>query len=289
MHLAKLASSKFVVTCEISSPKGTNLDGFLNSVDSVKDYVDAINIADNQRAVMRAGPLAICNLLKKRGIEPVMELAARDKNRLALQSDLLAAAIMDIENVTLVTGHDPTLGDHAEAKPVYDLDSVSLVDVAVGLIQGKDMAGHPIDGAPDFCLGVVASPGLVDDEKEMSRLKEKLHRGARFIQTQPVYEPEVMEKFVEAIKDFEVPVFAGHVILKSASMASFMNSNFPGIKIPDSMIRKLEGLPRDKVIETTLEISVELIKNIKPFCQGICFIPEGWERYLSRVVEQIGV
>ena len=289
MHLAELANSKFVITCETSSPKGVDLEDFLNRVDLVKDYVAAINIGDNQRAVMRAGPLAICNLLKKRGIEPVMELAARDKNRLALQSDLLAAAIMGIENIVLVTGHDPTLGDHAEAKPVYDLDSVALIDVAVGLTQGRDMAGHPIDGAPDLCLGVVATPGLVDDEKEMSRLKEKLQRGARFIQTQPVYELEVMEKFVEAIKGFEVPVFAGHVILKSASMASFMNSNFPGVKIPDTMIRELEGLPRDRVIETTLQMSAELIKKIKPMCQGIHFMPEGWERYLSRIVEQVGI
>lgn len=289
MHLAELAKSKFVITCEISSPKGTNLEDFFNRVDSVKAYVDAITVGDNQRAVMRAGPLAICNLLKKRSIEPVMELTARDRNRLALQSDLLAAAIMGIENVILVDGHDPAQGDHAAAKAVNDLDSVALVDAAVGLTRGRDMAGHPIDGAPDFCLGVVASPGLVDDKKEMAGLKEKLERGAGFIQTQPVYDVAVMEKFLEAIRGFGVPVFAGHMILKSASMASFMNSNFPGIRVPDVMVRALEGLPRDRVVETSLHLSVELIKRLRPMCQGINFMPEGWERYLSNIVEQMGL
>lgn len=289
MRLVELAKSKFVITCEISSPKGTNLDEFLNRVDVVKGYVDAISIGDNQRAVMRAGALAICNLLKKRDIEPVMELASRDKNRLALQSDMLAAAIMGIENIVLVCGHDPAMGDHAAAKAVNDLDCVALVDAAVCLMRGTDIAGHPIDGTPDFCLGVVANPGMVSDKAEMAELKAKLERGACFIQTQPVYDAAVMEKFLEAIRGFDVPVFAGHMILKSASMASFINSNFPGIRVPDNMVRALEGLPRDKVVETSLGLSVELIKKLGPMCQGINFMPEGWERHLPDIIEQAGI
>lgn len=289
MRLVELAKSKFVVTCEIGSPKGTNLDDFFNRVDVVKGCVDAITVGDNQRAVMRAGALAICNLLKKRNIEPVMELASRDRNRLALQSDMLAAAIMGIENIVLVSGHDPAQGDHAAAKPVYDLDCVALVDTAMCLMRGKDVAGHPLDGNPDFCLGVVASPGLIDDKNEMAELKEKLERGACFIQAQPVYDAAVMERFLEAISRYKVPVFAGHIILKSSSMASFINSNFPGIMVPDKMVRALEGLPRDKVVETSLKLSAELITELKPMCQGINFMPEGWERHLSSILEKAGI
>jgi len=289
MRLAELAKNKFVVTCEISSPKGTNLDDFLNRVDAVKACVDAVSIGDNQRAVMRAGALAVCHLLKKRNIEPVMELACRDRNRLALQSEMLGAAIMGIENVVLVCGHDPAQGDHAQAKMVNDLDCVALVETAVCLMRGNDIAGHPIDGTPDFCLGVVANPGLINDKAEMAELKAKLERGACFIQTQPVYDTEVMEQFLKATKDFQVPVFAGLMPLKSASMASFINSNFPGIKVPDKTLRALEGLPREKVIETSLDLSAELVKKLKGMCQGVNFMPEGWERHVAGIIERAGI
>ncbi len=288
MHLSELIKrGQFVITCEISSPKGVNINEFLNSVDLVKDYVDAINIGDNQRAVMRAGCLSMCHLLKERNIEPVMELTPRDRNRLALQSDLLSAAILGVENVLLLTGHDPSVGDHAEAKPVYDLDSVSLVNTAMTLMQGKDITGHALDGAPNFCFGVMATPGLEPAEPHLAELKEKIAQGAQFIQTQAVYDPEVLERFMESISGFKVPVLVGHVMLKSASMASFMNSNIPGVNVPEKLILELEGLPREKVSETSLQISIDLLKKMKPMCQGIHLMPAGWEKYVPRIVEAI--
>jgi len=166
---------------------------------------------------------------------------------------------------------------------------VGLVDAAICLMRSKDIAGHPIDGAPDFCIGVVASPGLVDDKREMAELKVKLERGVSFVQTQPVYDAAVMEKFLEAIASYKVPVFAGHMMLKSASMASFINSNFPGISVPDRMVRALEGLPRDKMVETSLQLSVELIKKLKTMCQGVNFMPEGWERHLATITREADI
>ncbi len=288
MHLSELIKrNQFVITCEIDSPKGVNIEDFLDKVDLVKDSVDAINIGDNQRAVMRAGALAICHLLKTRDIEPVMELTTRDKNRIALQSELLGAAIMGIENVLLLTGYDPLWGDHAETKPVYDLDSVSLVKAAMTLTQGQDITGHALDGAPNFCFGVAATPGLEPADVHLAKLKEKIAQGAQFIQTQTIYEPETLERFMESASQFNVPVIVGHIMLKSASMASFMNSNFPGVTVPKEVLNELQGLPKEQVVETSLQISIELLKKMKPMCHGIHFMPAGWEGYVPRIVEAV--
>ena len=278
---------QFVITCEVDSSKGVDIDEFLNKVDVVKVCVDAINIGDNQRAVMRAASLAICHLLKTRNIEPIMELTPRDRNRVALQSDLLGAAILGIENILLLTGHDLSMGDHAEAKPVYDLDSSSLVNAAMTLTKGTDMTGHALDGAPNFCLGVTVTLELEPEELQLAELKGKIAQGVQFIQTQPIYEPEVLERFMESISSFNVPVMVGHIMLKSASMASFMNSNFPGVTVPESLVKELVGLPREQVVETSLQISIELLKKMKPLCQGIHFMPAGWERYVPRIVEAV--
>lgn len=288
MHLSELFNrGQFVITCELGAPKGVNIEEFLDKADLIKGYVHAINVGDNKRAVMRAGSLAICHLLKSRNIEPVMELTTRDRNRIALQSDLLSAAILGIENILLVTGYPPSVGDHTDAKPVYDFDSVSLVNAAMTLTQGRDITGHALDGAPNFCFGVAATPGLEPAEMHLARLKEKIAQGAQFIQTQTVYEPEVLEKFMESISGFNVPVMVGHVMLKSVSMASFMNSNLPGVTVPQKLIKELEGLPKEQLIETSLQISTELLKKMKPMCQGIHFMPEGWERYVPRIIEAV--
>ena len=266
---------KFVVTCEIDSPKGVNLEEFLDKADMVKDYVDAIHIGDNQRAVMRAAPLAICHVLKEKQIETIMELSAQYRNRLALQADLLGAAILGVENVLLTKGFDPSIGDHAEAKSVLDLDCVALVKTAVTLTKGVDMTGHALNEAPNFCLGVTAVPELETDGAHLAELKEKISLGASYIQTQPIYEPEVLEKFLESISGLNVPVIVGHMMLKSASMARFINSNLPGVSVPEKLIRKLEGLPRNQLVEKSLQISVALLKKMKPLCQGVHFIPAG--------------
>jgi methylenetetrahydrofolate reductase (NADPH) len=278
---------KFVVTCEIDSPKGIGIEEFLDKVEMVKDYVDAIHIGDNQRAVMRAASLAICHVLKEKNIEPVMELAAQYRNRLALQADLLGAAILGVENVLLTEGFDPSMGDHAEAKPVHDLDGLALVKAAVNLTKGADLTGHALNEAPHFCLGVAAISARDTDETSLAELKEKISLGAGYIQTPPIYEPEVLERFLESINGLHVPVIIGHMMLKSASMARFMNSNLPGVAVPEKLIRELEGLPRNQLLEKSQQISVALLKKMKPLCQGVHFIPAGWEIYVPGIVQEI--
>jgi len=277
---------KFVVTCEIDSPKGINIEEFLDKADMVKEYIDAISIGDNQRAVMRASPLAICHVLKEKNLEPVMELSAQYRNRLALQADLLGAAILGVENVLLSEGFDPSIGDHAEAKTVLDLDSLALVKTAVNLTKGVDMTGHPLNEAPNFCLGVTA-PDVVANGTHLAELKEKISLGASYIQTHPIYEPEVLERFLESLHGVNVPVIVGHMMLKSASMARFINSNLPGIQVPERLIRELEGLSRDNLLRKSLQISIELLRKMKPLCQGVHFIPAGWERYIPGIIPQI--
>jgi len=237
--------------------------------------------------VMRASPLAICHVLKEKNLEPVMELSAQYRNRLALQADLLGAAILGVENVLLSEGFDPSIGDHAEAKTVLDLDSLALVKTAVNLTKGVDMTGHPLNEAPNFCLGVTAAPDVVANGTHLAELKEKISLGASYIQTHPIYEPEVLERFLESLHGVNVPVIVGHMMLKSASMARFINSNLPGIQVPERLIRELEGLSRDNLLRKSLQISIELLRKMKPLCQGVHFIPAGWERYIPGIIPQI--
>ena len=289
MHLSELIKrQQFVITCEIDPPKGVDVDEFLDKVNIVRDSVDALNIGDNERAVMRASSLAICRILKEQNIEPIMGLAARYRNRIAVQSDMLGAAILGVENLLLLAGYDPSVGDHVEAKPVNDLDSVSLVSAAVTLQKGQDMGGHNLNESPEFCLGVLATPDTDGGMSELAELKEKIALGIDFIQTQPVYDPEILERFVESISSFNVPVIVGHMMLKSASMARFINSNLPGVTVPEQVIGEFEGLSKNQAAERSLGLSIELLTKMKPMCQGICFTPAGWERYIPRIVEAIG-
>jgi len=288
MHLSELAKSgEFIITCELASPKGVNIQNFLDQADQLKSYVHAINIGDNPRATMRAGSWALCHLLKSRDIEPVMELVTRDRNRIALQSDMLGAAILGIENIILSDGHDPSVGDHTEATSVHDLNCISLAGAAKTLTGGHDMTGHALDGAPSLCLGIMANPGLEPLEKQLDTIKEAVAQGAQFIQTQPVYDPSVLERFVNSIHNLDVTIIVGHMMLKSVSMASFINSNLEGVTVPDAMIKQLEGQPRNIAVETSLQMSANLIKAIKPLCHGIHFIPAGWERYVPRIIETL--
>jgi 5,10-methylenetetrahydrofolate reductase len=278
---------EFIVTCELGPPKGVDIQGFLDVADLVKDSVHAVNIGDNTRGVMRAGSWAICHMLKTRGIEPVMEMTTRDRNRIALQSDLLGAAILGIENVLFDTGHDPAVGDHVDAKAVRDLDCASLAEVARTLTEGADMAGHALEGAPSLCFGVMATPGLEPTEEHLAEVRRAVDCGAQFIQTQPVYDPAVLQRFMEAVADLGVPVVVGHMMLKSVSMASFINSNVQGVTVPDAMMRQLDGLRRDELIEASLRLSIDFLRQTRPMCQGIHFMPAGWERYVSRIVDAI--
>ncbi|MEI6862942.1 MAG: methylenetetrahydrofolate reductase, partial [Candidatus Omnitrophota bacterium] len=215
----KIHAGKFIVTSEIGPPKGTDVKEILEDAELIKNRVDAINVTDLQSSMMKVGSLAVCRLLKERGIEPIFQLTCRDRNRLALQSDLLSASILGIENVLILTGDYPILGDHPEAKPVFDLGSVQLLETAKMLASGKDMKGNPLKGTPKFCLGAVVNPGADPLEPEIIKMEQKVKAGAEFFQTQAVYDIELFRNFIDAARHVKVPIFAGIVLLKSAGMA----------------------------------------------------------------------
>lgn len=283
----KLASGKFVVTSEIAPPKGTDVKDLLEDAALVGTRVDAVNVTDLQSSVMRAGSLSICRLLKDRGIEPVFQMTCRDRNRLALQSDLLSASILGIENILILTGDYPTLGDHPEAKPVFDLGSVQLLEAAKTLQGGKDMKGNPLTGRPSFCLGAVVNPGADPLEPEIIKMEQKIAAGAKFFQTQAVYDIGLFKRFMQEIKHLKTPVLAGIVLLKSSGMARFMNKNVSGIFVPEGLIKEMEGA-KDKAA-VSIDIAARLIKELKPLCRGVHIMPIGWYKKVPLVLDAAGL
>jgi len=279
-----LVSGTFVVTGEIGPPKGVSLDKCLHDAEMLRSQVTAINVTDLQSAVLRVGSLAVSARLIERGLEPVFQLTCRDRNRLALQSDLLSAWALGIENVLCLTGDHPILGDHTEAKPVYDLDSVQLLKAAAELNQGRDMAGHELESEPDFFLGAVVTPAAEPVEPQIIKMKKKIEAGAKFFQTQAVYEPEKFEQFMDQVQNFNVPVIAGIVILKSAAMASFMNTSVAGINVPDSIIKEMETTVKEDRKKKAVEICARVIRQVKPFCQGIHIMPLGWDDLVPEII-----
>lgn len=282
---------KFVVTGEAAPPKGTNTAKMLSEAAPLKDMVDAVNITDNQSAVVKMGSLAASRCLKDNGIEPVYQLTCRDRNRLAIQSDLLSAAALGIENVLCLTGDHVSLGDHPHAKAVYDLDSVQLLKIASGLNHGKDSSGNELDGSTDFCLGAVVSPCTEPVEMQVIKLEKKIEAGACFIQTQAVYDTRLLEDFMNRLarRNITVPVMVGIVFIKSASMANYMNKNVAGIEVPETIIKEFENTPGDGLKAKSLEITIELVNAYKDMCQGIHFMPLGWTDMVPEVLKNTGL
>jgi len=285
----KLARGQFVVTGEVGPPKGVDLSSCLAEAASLGSSVTAINVTDLQSAVLRVGSMAVSAKLVESGMEPIFQLSCRDRNRLALQSDLLSAWVFGVENVLCITGDHPILGDHAEAKLVYDLDSVQLLKAAGMLNQGIDLAGHSLESSPDFFLGAVVTPMAEPVEPQIIKMQKKIDAGARFFQTQAVYEPERFEQFMGRVAGFGVPVIAGMVLLKSAAMAKYMNSNVAGIRVPDSIIEELENTCKTDRKRKTIEITARIIRRIKPFCQGVHLMPMGWGECVPEIIEQAGL
>ncbi|HNS32905.1 MAG TPA: methylenetetrahydrofolate reductase [bacterium] len=281
----KLNSGKFVITSEVGPPKGTNIMPHIEEAEKLRDKVDAFNVTDIQSSVMRLGSLATCRLLVDRGMEPVFQATCRDRNRLALQSDLLSASVLGIRNVLALTGDHTVLGDHPQAKPVFDLDSVSLLKAAKGLMEGKDMVGNELDGVPDFFLGAVVSPGYQPLELQLIKMEKKIEAGAKFFQTQAVYDVKSFESFMKEASKYNVPVLGGIVLLKSAGMAKFMNDNVAGVSVPENYIKMMASADKKERPKVSIQIASELIKGMKDICSGIHLMPLGWDRYIPDVLE----
>lgn len=275
-----LEKKQFVVTSEVGPPKGINIDKIINEAELLKGKVAAFNVTDMQSSVMRLGSLAVCHLLQERGMEPIFQLTCRDRNRISLQSDLLNAHVLGIRNVLVLTGDHPVLGDHPDAKPVFDLDSVSLLRVASGLMEGRDMNGNELDGRPNFCLGAVVNPGADPIELQLLKMQKKIDCGAKYFQTQAVFDIDKFSEFMNQARKFEIPIIGGIIILKSAGMARFMNDNIAGVQVQDKYIEKIANTDKSDRPKVAIEIATELIEGMKNLCQGVHIMALGWERYV---------
>lgn len=282
----KLESSRFVVTAEVCPPKGDDCGEFLEKSRALKGIVDAVNVTDNQGANMRISPLAPAALLVREGIEPILQLTCRDRNRLALQSELLGAAALGVTNILALTGDYISFGDHAGAKPVFDLDAVQLLHAITGLNAGRDLAGTPLHGAPSFYAGAAAAPEAEPFELTLAKLEKKAAAGGRFFQTQAVFVPDKLARFSEAVRPFGVKVIAGIILLKSAGMARYMNAHIPGLKIPAELVAELEGA--DRPLETGVAIARRLAAAVRPYCDGIHLMVMGKEERIPEILAAIG-
>ena len=284
-------NGEFVVTAEVGPPKGCHME---HVVEEAKEYlsgITAVNITDNQSSVMRMGSFPACVMLKNAGLTPILQLTCRDRNRIALQSELLGAAALGIDNILCLTGDHTKMGDHPGAKPVFDLDSVSLLHTVCQLEKGIDLAGNPLVGeAPKFAKGAVVSPCSDSLDAQLAKMERKVMAGAEYFQTQAVFDSEKFISFMEKAKQFGKPVQLGVIIPKSAAMAKFMNNNVAGVHVPQEMIDALAAdKERAKAGITGVEIAAKIIRECRPYCQGVHIMALGWESKVPALLEQAGL
>jgi methylenetetrahydrofolate reductase (NADPH) len=285
-----LGAGKFAITCEVGPLKGTDTTEVEEVAELLTGRVDAANVTDQQSSVMRLGSMATCHLIKDKGLEPIFQMTCRDRNRLALQSDLLSAHVLGIENVLALTGDLPSLGDQPQAKPVYDLDSVQLLWTIQRLNEGFDINGNELQGKTDFFAGAVVTPEADTEAKrelQFYKMEKKIANGARFFQTQAIYDLETFARFMKRVEGFKVPVLAGIIPLKSAAMARFMNKNVAGVFVPDELIDKM-AKAEDKTV-AGIEIAASLMKNLKDICQGVHLMAIGWEKKVPAILDAAGL
>ena len=284
-------NGQFVVTAEVGPPKGIHVD---HLVEEAKEYlggITAVNVTDNQSSVMRMGSLPTCVALKNAGLTPILQLTCRDRNRIALQSELLGAAMLGIDNILCLTGDHTKMGDHPGAKPVFDLDAVSLLYAASELEKGRDLSGNELIGeAPKFAKGAVVSPCSDSLDAQLAKMERKVMAGADYFQTQAVFEPEKFIAFAEKAKQFGKPVQLGIIIPKNAGMCKFMNRNVAGVHVPQHMIDALAAdKERAKAGITGVEIAAQIIRECKPYCQGVHIMALGWESKVPALLEMAGL
>jgi len=283
----KLYSGEFVVTTEIGPPKGIDVSEMIHDIDVLKDKVDAINITDHQSSVMRYPSIGGCLLVKEKGGEPILQVTCRDRNRLALQAELLFAHSRGVCNVLCLTGDSVDVGDHKEAKPVFDLDSVQLLKLARILESGTDSAGNELKGAPQFCLGSSVHPEADFIEPQLLKFDKKVAAGAQFFQTQGVFDLASLRRFMQYASQFDVKILAGIIVMASARMAKYMNANVPGIVVPQAIIDELATAEKGKGLQKGVEIAARLMRTIREeeLCHGVHIMAVGNERVVPDILE----
>jgi len=277
----------FVVTAEVGPPKGTEIGEMVEHIELLKDKVDGLNVTDNQSSVMRISSLAVCRMILDHGGEPILQLTCRDRNRLALQSELLSAWVLGVKNVLCLTGDYISVGDHPQAKPVFDLDSVQLLQTVCVLNQGKDLAGNEMQGGTDLFAGAVVTPEADPIEPQLMKFEKKLAAGAKFIQTQAIYDIDNFKRFMDRVRRDGVKIMAGIVLLVSAGMAKYMNKNVPGIFVPDELISELSDAPKGKRLEAGIRIAGRMIRQLREekVCDGVHIMAIGKEAVVPDILK----
>ena len=284
-------SGKFVVTSEVAPPKGTNIEKMLHHIDLLKDKVDAINVTDHQSSVMRFPSIGGCLAIKEGGGEPILQMTCRDRNRLALQAELLLAYTRGIRNVLCLTGDAIVVGDHKEAKGIFDLDSLQLLRTIRQMESGKDLGGNDLDGTVEFCAGAIVTPEARPIEPQLIKFEKKIEAGAEFFQTQAVYDLDNFAKFMQYARQFSVKILAGIVLLSSARMAKYMTENVPGIFVPQYLIDELASAPKGEALNKGIEIAGRMVATLKKesICDGVHIMAIGREEVTPDILAIAGL
>ena len=298
----KLANGQFAITAEMAPPKGCDFTEQLEVAELLKGKVDAVNVTDMQSACLKASSLGLCIKLQQNGIDAIVQMTGRDRNRMAIMGDVLSAAAFGINTVLALTGDHPTVGDCKEAKPVYDLDSVGILKMLSEMeATGTDCGGNALSVTPKLFKGAVVTPVYDPLPLQISKLKKKVAAGAQFIQTQGIFDMDSLKSFMQQVRaaGITVPIMAGIIPLKTAGMAKFMNANVPGIQVPDWMIQRLEaaaaegkekgvkGLP----MQAGMDMAAEFIAQIKAenVCEGVHIMAIGAEQNVPEILKRAGI
>lgn len=289
---SKLESGQFTVTCEFGPIKGTETHELHENIELLKGKVDAVNVTDQQSSIMRMSAFATALMCVQGGLEPIYQMTCRDRNRIALQSDLLGAWTLGVRNVLTLTGDLPSQGDQPMAKGVFDLDSVTLLQAISTLNGGHDMSGNELKGSPDFFAGAVVkveSNTEASEELQIIKFRKKIAAGCKFFQTQAVYDPAAFEKFMKKVEKYKVPVMVGVIPLRNAGSARYMNAHVAGIRVPDDLIQQMASAAKEDREKVGIQMAADLIKKMKPMCQGIHIMAVNWEKKVPEIMALAGL
>ena len=283
-----LASGEFVKIVEIQPPKGVDLTKFLGHAEAIRGRVDAILVPELETSIMRLSSLAASKVLSEKGFEAIHHTPCGHKNRIALQSELLGAAVLGLETVWVTRGDPPNIGDHPEAKEVFDLDENDLLSAIKRLQEGYDLSGNDLEGTPSFTVGASFSAGVTGHvlDLELLEIEKKIRLGVDFFITTPVFDLNQFAQVMEKVRPFKVPVFASVMILKSVGMARYINKHIDGVMVPDDIIQRMMKEP-DKQ-KASIDITASLIKGFERLCDGVCIVPIGWEDRVPQVLDACG-
>jgi len=285
----QLSKGEFVVLAEMDTPKGVDISDLITNARRIKGRVDAVIIPDMGDGMMRMSALGGAVLMQQQGLEPIIHVFCRDRNRMALQGDLLSAHVLGIQNLVVVRGEDMAYGDHRDAKPVDDLDELSLLSGIQSLQEGVDMAGFDLKGTPSFTIGCTIAP-YPDDQTlaaELELAQKKVDAGAQFIITPPVFNMDIFTSFMEKAKGLGVPIIVTVFLLKSVGIARYMATNEPGAHISEQMIKRIRQSP-DRETEG-IRIAGEMVADLKDVAQGVQIVTLGWEHQLPNILDHAGL